>query len=376
MEISGEALMSFFSSMVVLAILGVVVWQLAKYLKAKGMNFGEFLNETFVNQQPTFIVACLFGLILAESLLAASIPVVNEFISPLARNVAHFFLGFVSMVVIIGTPLAFSEMLGAWQQLFVTIDLRRKKKSKTDMLSTKISYVLVTTFIFIVMLILDIVIPYANLTILAVGMGKHFETVMMFKDTFNPWFDADAYALSLELINEGEQWKHAEALGYTMYSSWWIYISHISFGFFDGFIAWKFKLDAKLKSGQAQTKSIHQKINEKVNPKEVQKAMKDIDSYLETLIRATGLVKQESWLESKVDHFADIMYNMSDKDAAALTGKVVKLCNSLEEVSKITDDSKKQAQLKPIVKEIHSLFEASTEKGAGFGERLSKRRSF
>lgn len=390
MQLTGEQILSYLTGLIMLALIILIAWRVTRYLSKSNITLGDYLNKNFIREQPTYIVVALIGFCLAEAFLASAIQVEAEFISPIARTIAHFFIGYIGIVIIIGTPRAASEMAKSWAA-FKFKNKKRDPATKKLVLDSngmvqlidplnqeKIGYFFISLVGFLIMIGLDIFVPYTALMIIAVGLQKHFEAQMAFLELFVPWFDATKYCIEKGIIEAGEIWNTKERMGYTLYASFQVFIFHIFLGFFDGVIALQKEMSSNIEL-KSKAKNVQKNINDrgkadKVSADDIQLALEDISQPIELLIKYTEVGKNDNWITKKVDHFTEKFYDTvtyPTQAQANLTSRIVKLANKAVQLEADPNDVAYASKKSVLQREILQLFKTSPTNGNGFGEELT-----
>lgn len=381
MEFNAESLVVI---LFCIALIGVSGWRLNVFLKKKEMTLSEYLKQTFHRDWTVLILGFLAFLCLGEGLFAAFIKGTGTEVNVFARFIAHVTVSLMSIVFSIGTP----KMMVDTIEVFLEMRGDKKKRKPITYLlliwNTLAVFFLITCALFV---------PFINLYIISVGIGKTQE--MWF--AFNEWIlQRDLYDVYLQLVDiQHPNWERKRQelfaynynplidMGYMGAASFLIYIVHILVALADGVItasqAIYEKYQNKFGDSSNRTKRAYKKYKEektsskKKKEERKEQALDEPEKIIEDLLLFMDTYEDDDERGKKVNQLTEIFtQDLLDNQQTRIATKMAERISDIDNYYDLEDDredSKNQKMKSDIQNKIARLFRTSPERG-GFGQAI------
>lgn len=388
---------------VTLLLVGGLGYVMVRDMRKKKITFGEWLNENFLRQQVSWIIILLGLIILSEGLLAATIPVENEFVNPVARLIAHISIAFLSLVIAVGIPRTIIDTVVLYADL-VTEGVKafqgrgegskKKKKSSSNpsLIGKLVALAIVNTAIMVITGYMAVYLPYWNIAIIANGLGELEITEHAFYELIHNRQWMLEYYKAVGIVAPDAtfyNYRPFEEMSMTMAASWVLFMAHVVFTIVDGLYATKDYLEGDYKTSKKRSKigeNLHETINErgerakrkksKVSKDEVEATIDSLEETLQYMVEFTEKYESEDKIEEIVEGLEDSFFDIKETDIQnILAANTARLYNDIvrfsEEEGDMNDNVARQRR-RALIKKVEDLAKGSTRQGEGYGRPLPR----
>lgn len=281
------------SGTVVILFIGFI-WYLIRKANQNKLTVGQHLNRIFMREESTILIMLIGGMNIMEALVAASIhPQGGSQVNPVARFAMHLMFGLAGAFCAINAPKKIMEFFKDWDYFFKVVDAKNPKNNR----NAKPMIPLIDIILGLGLLSVSIGLPYANVLIMATGLGEanifHIACLQL-----QPWFNNAKIGIA------DSAYSASEHMSMIMLASFVALIAHVIIAILDGFYALyernKYDLDVQEEKrsreaykGPEEVKKTGSTIDEKINKNAEEKKEKENN-------------KQESLQLSYLLNFLDI----------------------------------------------------------------------
>jgi len=390
---------------VVFIIMVLVGWQVKKKMEKDKIGLGEFINKHLLREQISWIIIVLISICISEGVLAASIPLENEYMNPWSRMIAHISLSLLAIIIAVGAPRVLITWLYYTGDLFQALsgkkynsnktrDRRRSPNQAPNTNKSKILTVFVIRWavmsaILGLTALLSIQLPYYNVSIIANGLGEMSLTKLAYLDM---WFGSNTmnklYLKYGYIQQAGQSFNPTEAMTMTMFASWILYKGHLALALLDGLWAANDYVNNDIKRDALRPNNIHNNINSRGNNRSNNRGNnrssnrdnnppEDPTDLIEKLLEFTNVMNTQDAFDRKVGDLVEKFYDSNEFDNAArnnLTGHMTRLANEIDDLENDTEMSQQQYNRneKNLIRDIKDFFKRQTKQGKGFGSPLPR----
>lgn len=357
--LSSYDLVILVGSLLILATAAFAFYRMAMQVKKRRegdaeYSIGDYINDTLLREQSTFVVFVLFMINIAEGILSASIHPPHETqINPIARFFTHISVALVGILAAVNFAKLCINFLS--HSLFVTERITRNKPWNWIKLLIQGLLVYVVGY-------LAVKLPYWNLSIIATGLGQMNLAEMAFYNTFS-------FSGSVDFTQYGydPDFNPFADMSFQMRASWILVLCHYALAIYDSLLAANTYVNTKIAPG-----SIDSKMKDRKIPKEEIESLKeDATTAFEEILDWLNYTGKAAKVESLVKAFSKIDRAKRNKIVSSLAGLRNKVINFDKEADKLNNATQIKAKRTLLTDQIFDFFARSVAQG-GMSQPLSR----
>lgn len=360
--LSSYDIVILFGSLLILGAAALTFWRMAKQVKKRQegdseYSIGDYINDTLLKEQSTFVVFVLFMINIAEGILSASIHPPHEMqINPIARFFTHVSIALVGILAAVNFAKACIDFFH--HMFFITEKITVRKVWNWI-------YALILACVASVIGWLAIYLPYWNLSIIATGLGQMNLAEMAFYNTFAVGGQIDFTQYGYEA-----DFNPFANMSFQMRASWILVLCHYALGIYDSLLAVRTWVKQKIRP----IRSADEKMGSKAPPaskEDVNEIKDDATDVFHMLLDFLQYKNRSAKVESLIKAFSKLESRNQNRVANGLASLKKKVEKFEEEMDRINDPSIIKSKRRILTDQIFTFFAKPVSEG-GMAQPLSR----
>lgn len=347
-------------TLLILSATGLMIWRIIAQVKKKRAkdseySIGDYINETLLKEQSTFVIFVLVTINIAEGVLSASIhPPHEEQINPISRFLTHVSISLVGIIAAVNFAKAVIEVFK--HGVFVSEKAMRKRPLMWIYLGVLITIAATIGW-------LAVFLPFLNLSVIATGLGQMELADLAFITTFTFGGDIDytqyGYAPDFDPFAQ---------MSFQMRASWLLVLCHYALGVYDSLLAARTYIRDKVFTTASLNEKITQKGTTKQDLEDIKEDATDVFDLALTFLNYRG---KEAKVESLIKAFNRLDTAKQNRIAGKLAGYRNRIIAFEDEAETSSDPIALKKKRKILRNDLFDFFAKPVAEG-GMAQALSR----
>lgn len=347
-------------TILILSATGVMIWRIISQVKKKRAkdseySIGDYINETLLKEQSTFVIFVLIVINIAEGVLSASIhPPNEEQINPISRFLTHVSISLVGIIAAVNFAKAVIEVFK--HSTFISEKSMRKRPLMWIYLGV------LTTIAFVIGW-LAIFLPFLNLSVIATGLGQMELADLAFVTTFTVGGEID-----YTLYGYPPDFDPFASMSFQMRASWLLVLCHYALGIYDSLLAARTYIKDKIFVNTSLDEKITKKGTTKKDLEDIKDDATDVFDLALSFLNYRG---KEAKVESLIKAFNRLDSSKQNRVAGKLAGFRNRIIAFEEEAETSSDAIAIKKKRKILQNDLFDFFAKPIAEG-GMAQALSR----